>query len=627
MLRLVIFLFSTLLFIGCASQPTSQQKKYTVEDFLKTNAYAGGSFSPKEDKLLILSNMSGSFSPYSVEIATGEIKPEVVNFKKRITSATYFPHDERILFISDDEGNEVYHMYVCDENGTITRLHESEKGRFIFAGWNDDKDGFFYVSSERDPTVNDLFEMDIATFTPKLVFQNNDSWIISSLSPDKQYLALSKLNEIYDNDIYLLNLNTQEIKKITPHEGKISYGPLEFEKDSSYLYYLTDENNEFSYVKKYNLLTETHETVFIADFDVDDYSISESGKYILTLIDHGTHSDIKVYDRITQAEVKLPTTEQGVIASVRFSPTEEKLCMYFSTSSTPADLFVYDFQQNNLKQFTHSLNPTIDKQDLVGGEVITYKSFDGLDIPAILYKPKFASNETKVPAILHVHGGPSAQTCLGYNGKIQYLLNQGYAVLDINYRGSTGYGKTYVTLADRKHGDVDLKDCIYGKNFLQEQTWVAKDKIAIMGGSYGGYLVLAALAFEPDAFTCGVDSCGVSNWIRTIQDSPPWWNIGLQWFHEKIGHPEKDAEYLKKISPLFHADKITKPLLVIQGANDPRVVQAESDEIVEIVKKNGVPCSYLLFDDEGHGLAKRSNNAIALEEISKFLEDHLIVNP
>ena len=624
-MRLLIILFSTLTLFGCTSQSVQPKdhRKYTIEDFLKTDSHGGGSFSPQEDKILVISNKNGYFQPYIVDIAEGTLERKVEGFSKPLNYAAFFPYDERILFISDDQGNEIYHIYCADLDGSIKKLTQGEKGRYIFGGWNDAKDGFFYFSNERDQTVYDLYEMDIALFEPKLIFQNENRWVISSISPDKNYLALTKLNQIYDKDIYLLHLPSQELTKITPHAGKISFSPLEFEKDSSALYYLSDENSEYSYVKRYNIATQLHETIFVADGDVEDYSISESGKYLIRIIDHGTHSDINIYDRVAQADLKLPTFDQGVIRAAKFSPSEEKICMYVSTSSTPADLFVLDLKSQEVKQLTHSLNPSINRQDLVPGEVITYASFDGLEIPAILYRPQNASKHSKSPAIIHVHGGPSAQTTLGYSGKLQYLINQGYTVLDINYRGSTGYGKTYITLADKKHGDVDLKDCIYGKHYLQSLDWVDRDRIAIMGGSYGGYLVLAALAFEPDSFTCGVDNCGVSNWIRTIKESPPWWSIGLEWLHEKIGDPEKDADYLTKISPLFHADNIKRPLLVIQGANDPRVVKAESDEIVEIVQKNGVPCSYMLFDDEGHGVAKKSNNALVLEEISKFLDAHL----
>lgn len=619
-MRLILVLLSTLIIVGCSSQ-VSTPKKYSIEDFLKTDSYGGASFSPEENKVLVISNKGGMYQPYSIDLTSGEMKRMATEYEKPFNHASYFPHDERILFISDDQGNEVYHIYCCDEQGQIRKLTQGTQGRYIFAGWNHEKDGFFYASSERDPQVYDLYEMDISNYESTCLFQNNDRWLVSDISPDKKFLALTRLNQIYDKDIYLYNRETDEYKIITKHEGKISFSPLEFSKDSSSLYYLTDEGSEFTYVKRYNLADESHETIFVADSgEVSDYSISETGHYIITIIDHGTHSDFKIYDKITQAPLELPKFEQGIIRSAKFSPSEEKICMYVSSSSTPADLFVLDLKTQSLQQLTHSLNPSIDRNDLVAGEVVSFTSFDGLQIPAILYKPKDVTN---APAIVHVHGGPSSQTTLGYRGPIQYLVNQGYAILDINYRGSTGYGKTYVTLADRKHGDVDLKDCIYGKKYLQSLPFVNPDKIGIMGGSYGGYLVLAALTFEPDAFSCGVDNCGVSNWIRTIQESPPWWSIGLDWFREKIGDPVQDKDYLIKISPLFHAENIKKPLLVIQGANDPRVLKAESDEIVEKVQENGIPCSYVLFDDEGHGFSKKSNNALILEQTTEFLNKHL----
>lgn len=622
-MRALILLFSMLVAMGCASQPAHSKqaaKKYTVEEFLKTDNYRGGSFSPNENKILVTTNKEGHHHPYAIDIENGMMERMAPDFTNPISYAVYFPHDERILFSADNNGDERYHIYCCNTDGKIVDLTEGMTGRADFGGWNEEKDGFFYLSNERDPTVFDAYEMDLATFTPKMVFQNEGRWVTHAISPDKKYIALTKLNAIYDSDIYLYNLETKEIAKITPHTGKISFDPIRFEKDSSCLYYLTDEESEYSYVKRYVLATGAHEMVFKADGEVDLYGLSESGNYVLRVVGHGAHSEFSVYNREKGTVMDLPQMEAGVVRYVKFSPSEEKICMAVSTYSTPTDLFVMDLKTHEVKQLTYSLNPSIDKNDLVPGQEVAFTSFDGLQIPAILYQPK---TSTKAPALVYVHGGPSAHSTLGYEGRIQYLVNQGYAILDVNYRGSTGYGKTYLSLADKKHGDVDLKDCIYGKKFLQSLDFVDKEHIGIMGGSYGGYMVLAALAFTPDEFACGVDNCGVSNWVRTMQEFPPWWNIGIEWLHQKIGHPEQDSDYLMQISPLFHAENITKPLLVFQGVNDPRVIKAESDEIVEKVQKNGIPCSYILFEDEGHSLTKKSNSAQMLEETSKFLDLHL----
>ncbi len=261
---------------------------------------------------------------------------------------------------------------------------------------------------------------------------------------------------------------------------------------------------------------------------------------------------------------------------------------------------------------------------MVAGKVVRYKSFDGLDIPAIYYQPHSASPDAKVPALVWVHGGPGGQSRVSYFALIQYLVNHDYAVLAVNNRGSSGYGKSFHQMDDRKHGDVDLKDCIYGKEFFASTGVVDTSKIGIIGGSYGGYMTMAAMAFTPDEFAVGVNIFGVTNWFRTLNSIPPYWESFRQALYAEMGDPTtSDSIRLYQNSPLFHAHKVTKPLMVLQGANDPRVLQVESDEIVEAVKNNGVPVEYVLFPDEGHGFVKKENEIDGYGKIKVFLDTYL----
>ncbi|MBA3692650.1 MAG: S9 family peptidase, partial [Acidobacteria bacterium] len=234
-----------------------------------------------------------------------------------------------------------------------------------------------------------------------------------------------------------------------------------------------------------------------------------------------------------------------------------------------------------------------------------------------------ASAQKKAPALVWVHGGPGGQTRTNYSAQMQYLANQGYVILGVNNRGSSGYGKTFYTSDDGKHGREPLWDCVEAKKYLKSLGYVDENKIGIIGGSYGGYMVLAALAFKPEEFAVGVDIFGVSNWVRTLQSIPPYWESFRKSLYKEIGNPETDLPLLKETSPLFHADKIKKPLIVLQGANDPRVIKPESDEIVEAVKKNGGVVEYVVFDNEGHGFTKKANEIRAYKAIADFLDKHL----
>ncbi len=298
--------------------------------------------------------------------------------------------------------------------------------------------------------------------------------------------------------------------------------------------------------------------------------------------------------------------------------------MSFSLNSdtSPRNLYVLDLDSGRHRKLTNSLGD-IDESRLAPSTTIRYPSFDGLKIPALLYQPHGASSSQKAPALVWVHGGPGGQSRVGYNEFVQLLVNHGYGVLAVNNRGSSGYGKTFNHLDDQKHGEVDLKDCVFGRRYLEKLDWVDSERIGIIGGSYGGYMVVAALAFEPEVFDVGVDIFGVTNWLRTLESIPPHWASFREYLYAEMGDPATDRERLERISPLFHADQIQKPLLVIQGANDIRVLRAESDEIVEAVRKNGAPVEYLVFEDEGHGFRRKENRIRAANVYLDFLGKYL----
>ena len=245
-----------------------------------------------------------------------------------------------------------------------------------------------------------------------------------------------------------------------------------------------------------------------------------------------------------------------------------------------------------------------------------------MEIPGLLYKPHAVAG-TKAPALVLVHGGPGGQAQVGYSPLVQALVNHGYVVFDINNRGSSGYGKTFFAMDDRKHGEADLGDVVASKQMLVGTGYVDPDRIGIIGGSYGGYMVLAALTLQPDAFKAGVDLFGISNWVRTLESTPPWWASFREALFAELGDPKIDKERLLRISPLFHAEKIRAPFMVLQGANDPRVLQVESDEIVAAAKKNGVPVEYIVFPDEGHGFVKKENEIKGYTAVLVFLEKYL----
>ncbi len=375
---------------------------------------------------------------------------------------------------------------------------------------------------------------------------------------------------------------------------------------------------------KYNIEDGTKEKVMEKDWDINAFYFTHNGKYQVMFTNEDAKTKMYVTEVATGKELNFPDIDGQVINAASFSRDETMALLTVGSSQLPTNTYSYNISTGKYYKLTDVLNKEINPDDLVEATVVRFKSFDGLEIPAIYYQPKQASIDNKAPALVWVHGGPGGQSRQGFSSFIQYLVNHGYAVLAVNNRGSSGYGKTFYQMDDQNHGDKDLKDCIAGKDWLASQEMIDKDKIGIIGGSYGGYMTMAALTYAPDEFKVGVNIFGVTNWIRTLNSIPPWWESFKEALYTEMGNPNTaDSVRLKKISPLFHTENVTKPLMVLQGAQDPRVLKIESDEIVEGVKKNGVPVEYVVFEDEGHGFVKKENEIVAYGKILKFLDQYL----
>lgn len=606
-----------------AATPTAAPaKRYTIEQFMATTRISGASFSADEQRILFSSNASGIFNVYAMPVGGGTPQALTRSTTDSNYAVGYFPKDDRVLFTRDQGGNEQNHLYVRELDGTEKDLTPGDKLKADFAGWAHDDSAFYVQTNERDARFFDLYRYDAKTYARTLVYKNEKGLTVSEISRDGRWLALAKTNTTADSDVYLHDMRSGQTTHITPHQGVASYEAASFTPDSKRLLLLSNDGSEFSRLVAHDLAGGTKSEFEKADWDIVYSDYSHDGRHRIT----GINADSSIEVRIAGPDgqpVALPPLPAGQIRGARFSRSGGKLAFYVNGDRSPSNLFVYDFGARQLRQLTQSLSKEIDPNELVEGRIVRFKSFDGLTIPSVYYEPKGAAPGAKVPAVVLVHGGPGGQTSRGYSALSQYLANQGYAVLGINNRGSSGYGKSFYIADDGKHGREPLWDCIEAKTYLASTGVIDPDRIAIMGGSYGGYMTLAALTFRPEAFKVGVDIFGVSNWLRTLESIPPYWESFRQALYQEIGDPVKDKEFLVATSPLFHAKNIRVPLMVIQGANDPRVIKPESDEIVEAAKKNKVPVEYLVFPDEGHGFAKKKNEAEAYRRMVEFLDKHL----
>lgn len=612
-----------------ADNPVEPTPKYSAEAFFATTSVglsssAGFAFSPDSTKLLTHSDESGVFNIHALPINGDAAEPLTESDTDAMYAVSWFPNDERVLFTFDNGGDELNHVVVRELDGTFHDLTPGENIKAEFAGWSNDGNHLYVTSNERDPASFDLYGYSAENYERELLYEN-PGFMIATVSADGRWLALVKPRTSADSDIYVVDLEASDPEPllITEHEGNIAYDVYDIAPDNRTLVYSTNEHGEFNQAWQYDLESGEKSVLVAADWDVSYVTFSHSGRYRVSAINDDARTAVTITDTESGEAIAMPDLPNGDLRSVRFSSDEAHIALIVNADNSPSNIHLIDLEAVSAKQLTSTLNPEIDPAHLVVSEIVRYESFDGVQIPSVLYKPHGASAENPVPALVLVHGGPGGQTRTGYRAFVQHLVNQGYAVLGANNRGSSGYGKTFFHMDDKRHGEEDLLDIVHGRTYLESLDWVDKESIGVIGGSYGGYMVAAALAFHPEVFDVGINIFGVTNWERTLKSIPPWWGAFRESLYDEMGDPETDAERHRRISPLFHAENINKPLLVVQGANDPRVLQVESDELVEAVKANEVPVEYLVFPDEGHGFANKANRIAASEAYAKFLDTYL----
>jgi len=607
-----------------AAQRARPVPRYTIEQFMNTTAMFAASFSPDERSILVTSDQTGVFNAYEIPVAGGKPQARTHSTTDGVFTVGYLPHDRRLLYLQGAGGNENDHLYLLDTTGTARDLTPGDSLKAVFIDWAGDDSSFFYATNGRDRRFFDVFEMPIATFTPRLVFRDTVGYQVAAISPDKRSMALQRAITTQNSDMYIRDVQTGELRHLSPHEGDVQYTPQAFSPDGKYLYYTTDEGSEFAWLARYDLVTGKRDTVERPSWDVDFAYFSKHGKYLVAGINADARTEITVHEAATLRPVALPSVPVGEIRGVQISPSERLMAFYVNGSRAPSNLYVLDLKTSKLRRLTQNLSAEVDPADLVEAQVVRFPSYDGVQVPSLLYRPLQVPSTDRAPAVLWIHGGPGGQSRVGYSALLQYFTNHGYVVLAVNNRGSGGYGKTFDKMDDQRHGEADLDDLVWAKRYLATLGYVDSSRVAVAGGSYGGYLTLAAVTFRPETFAAGIDFFGISNWVRTIRSIPPWWESFRKALYAEMGDPNgPDSVRLYRISPLFHADAIQKPLLVLQGANDPRVLKVESDQIVDAVRRRGGVAEYVVFPDEGHGFIKKENNITAYRTALEFLDKYV----
>ena len=600
------------------------QTRYSAAEFFKTITLLGASVNYNANSVLVTHDGDGVYNLYRYPFGGGDAEQLTRSNSEPIIGIGYFPLDDRILYTADQGGNERHHLYVRELDGSITDLTPVNRVKAVFLCWQQDHSSFFILSNERDEKTFDVYRYDTADYSRTRVYENSRNFNIGVISPNGRWLTLTQETSNADSNIYLVDLHSkQQIPNLlTPHQGDVQHHSYTFTPNSKHLIYATDEYGEFTQAWRISLETGHKSVFFRSDWDVEAINFSRDGKYYLATVNDDGTLKVSITESASGQALNLPPLPEGELAGIHFSADSRKMVFALYSDTSPANLYSYEIGTPAALCLLNSLNPAISKKHLVTSQVKRFNSFDGLEVPGNLFKPKAVNNNQKVPALIWIHGGPGGQFRQGYKAELQHLVNHGYAVFGVNNRGSGGYGKTFFHLDDKRHGEDDLQDIVYSKKYLQSLPWIDPNRIGVIGQSYGGYLTIAALTFT-DEFKAGIDIFGVTNWTRTLTAIPPWWEASKKALYDEMGDPATDAKRHHAISPLFHAHRISRPVLVVQGANDPRVLQIESDELVAAIRKNKVPVEYLLFADEGHGFKNKNNRIRAAESYLSFLKKYL----
>jgi dipeptidyl aminopeptidase/acylaminoacyl peptidase len=607
------------LFLYCLL-PAHAQKQYSLQQYLNIRSAAGASLSPDGQEVTFLSRITGTGQVWKVG-RNGGWPEQLTFFSSGAASATWSPTEKQLLVSADTDGNEQFQLYLLKGDGTdLVPLTNNPKVRHSFGGWTDDGKQIFYTSNARDPRYFDCYLMDIATRQARIVFQKDAVLGAEAVSPDGKYLIASEATSNVNQNLYLVDVATGQGRLLTPHEGDAEFNVIGFGPFDNILYLATDLGREFTNLATMDL--RTGKITYLQDVkaDIASAQITPDRRVLVYTTNRDGYTDLAFLDLKTKRALRAPTLPRGLVSLGGFSANSRTLALSLNTPTRNTDVWLLDMASGKFWQVTFSSTAGIDRATFVEPTLIKYRSFDGLEIPAFLYVPQNARPDRSTPVIVSVHGGPEAQEQPGFASLYQYFVSRGYAVLAPNIRGSSGYGKTYLAMDNaRKRWDA-LKDLAALVEWVGTKPELDVKKVAIFGGSYGGFAVLAMLVHYPDLFAAGVDVVGISDFKTFLANTAPF-RRPLR--IAEYGDPVIDSEFMDQISPARHVARIKAPLMVIQGANDPRVPASESTQIVEKVRAKGGIVEYQLFPDEGHGVAKLSNRIIAYERMVAFLDRHL----
>ncbi len=596
-----------------------------LKDFFRNPVKVAYSLSPNGEYLAFMQPWENRLNIFVEKIGTGQAT-RVTSAKARDIAGYAWKGDNRIVYIQDTGGDENFRLYAVSIDGSNSKdLTPFEKVRAMIIDRLEQNENEILVGlNKRVPQVFDVYRINVNTGEMQMIAENPGNYTGWGTDWDGK-LRIASTTDGVNSTLMFRNTETEKFAPLVTTSFRETIAPLVFTSDNRQLYVATNIGRDKTAIVKYDVENKKELEKIFEHPEVDVTTLLSSRKRrVITGVSYTTDKtqyyfiDKQRADLQKDLERRLPGYEVRLNGCNR---EEDKCLVRTFTDRSLGAYYFYDLKSKDFRKLA-DVSPWLKDQDLAPMKQIKYQSRDGLTIHGYLTLPKGVAARN-LPVVVNPHGGPWYRDQWGYNPEVQFLANRGYAVLQVNFRGSTGYGRKFWEASFKQWGKTMQDDITDGVQWLIKQGIADPKRIGIYGGSYGGYATLAGLVYTPDLYAVGVDYVGVSNLFTFLKAIPPYWKPYLEMLYEMIGHPEKEKDLLTAASPVFQSDKIKVPLLIAQGANDPRVNKAESDQMVEALKKRGIEVPYIVKANEGHGFANEENRFDFYRAMEEFLGKHL----
>ncbi|MBI5773228.1 MAG: alpha/beta fold hydrolase [Verrucomicrobia bacterium] len=599
-----------------------------VGRYLEFRAAGFASWHPQRREMLIATRFADTPQLHLVKFPGGA-RQQITFFTEPVAGGRFQPKEGKYLVFSQDRGgSEFYQLYRFDLDDARVTLLTDGKSRNGGAHFSHDGNRIAYTSTRRNGKDADIYVMNPAD--PKsarlLAEIKTPGWSLLDWSPDDASLLVLEYISINESYLHLVDTKTGAVRALTPRGGeKVSYGGGQFAQDGKSLFVTSDRGSEFQRLARVELASgkETPVTTNIP-WDIEEFELSPDGKLLAFVANEDGVSRLHLMDARGGKEQRAPQLPLGVISSVKFHENSRDLAFTMSSARSPSDAYSVDVKTGAVERWTESETGGLNTATFSEPELVKLKSFDGLEISAFVYRPDAKKFPGPRPSLVIIHGGPESQSRPSFLARNNYLLNElGIALVVPNVRGSAGRGKTFLTLDNGFKREDSVKDIGAIIDWIKRDASLDGGRIAVYGGSYGGYIVLASLTHFSDRLRCGVDVVGISHFVTFLNNTQDYRRDLRRAEYGDERDPAMRA-HLEKISPLNSVKKITKPLFVVQGANDPRVPLTEAEQMRDAIRKNGGTAWYLMAKDEGHGFGKKKNADFQFLSMVLFLREHLV---